>query len=475
MQYKLNSAVDNGLQPLFVTPSAQPTDSPLEILSLATEFLKAGEYSQAETMLTQLLTSDLNEIDWLLQYTVASNLGYSAELRNQGERALEWYSRALALAQTYSNDIFDYRRNAELNVASACRIAGRTSAFDGNLAKFESDQASSEINSEQNSNISCGVIPSTVDEVSTMMSKAYTLFGSSLYSEAFAIAEKGLQFLQPFEGLAHSYSAHFNLICGICSRYLGLPEQAIRNMEAITFTLENSDSPFLARVFVELGICWRRLGRIDAAIGAYRNVIEIEDSPLGMKTANLGLAYQGLGVIAVDSDDYSRAEKHYLRALDVQKAVSGDQSRPVAEVLSNLAKLMIRQERLIDAELLLLQSVSIYEKLLPSESAESAYAQCVLGELLLKKKNYVQARECLVSAINTRSRLLGHEHISTSRARFALAVAELELGKTDEAEVLYARASRILLNDREVSQSERAQVLLFGDVIKDNAKRLHRS
>ena len=157
---------------------------------------------------------------------------------------------------------------------------------------------------------------------------------------------------------------------------------------------------------------------------------------------DISSANHNMGAILCNQNRHRKAEEFYEKALSVRRERLGPQHPHTQMSLAGLATVYIRQERYVDAETLLVQilpkhhgSQSVWDPsiLFPLESLAILHA---LQDRLMDAEMSFRLvwTEC--------NRLHGSLHPNTLQAAHNLAICLQDQGRYDEAEELYALASK---------------------------------
>lgn len=159
---------------------------------------------------------------------------------------------------------------------------------------------------------------------------------------------------------------------------------------------------------------------------------KLPDALFAMLSNNMGDLYSELG-------KYAEAQKFFERALELDRKVSGNQSRDVAAALDGLAVVFERQGKIEKANELHKQSLEIWEKIAP-DSPDLGICLTNLGVLCGHQKRYSDAEKYLERALQIFEKTLGGHHPQYQESLVNLAVLYSMENKTAEAEEYFKRA-----------------------------------
>jgi serine/threonine-protein kinase len=151
---------------------------------------------------------------------------------------------------------------------------------------------------------------------------------------------------------------------------------------------------------------------------------------------SLGMTYLNLGV-------YDDADKQLRRALEVRRALHGQDHIDVATSMQNLSILLAAKGDLRGAEPLCRQALEIARRTSGEESLEVASILNTLGGLLLREGDLPGAEAANRESLEIRSGLLGEGHPDVAESLNDLAVVLGTKGDHRQAEALHRQALEI--------------------------------
>jgi eukaryotic-like serine/threonine-protein kinase len=277
-----------------------------------------------------------------------------------------------------------------------------------------------------------------------------------------------------------------------------------------------------ARMQSVLGRAYRGLGVYDRAEPLLAASLDTYRSAYGDNSLEVAGALNSLGLIYIDRERLSDAERMHREALEIRRALLGPDHRDVAQSLNNLAAALQNSGRLDDAEALYDELLAIHARMDPPDSASWAdalntrmalafrkdeidvalplarqildinralygdahprVAQSMnnLAQLLVRTGAHEEAEPLLRESLAQIREFLGGEHPNIAAGAGNLAGVLRSLGRAEEAEPLYLEAlamNRRLLGDRHpavaVVLNNYADLLLDRGATRD-AERLYR-
>ncbi|NEP09222.1 MAG: tetratricopeptide repeat protein [Symploca sp. SIO2C1] len=154
-------------------------------------------------------------------------------------------------------------------------------------------------------------------------------------------------------------------------------------------------------------------------------------------TAN---SFNNLAIIYSDKRRYSEAEILYLEALAIWRRLLGDNHINIVQTLNNLAYIYEKQGRYKESETLYVEALDIRESLLGSEHLDVALSLNNLGGIYTSQGRYKEAEPLYVKALDIRESLLGSEHLDVALSLNNLGGIYTSQGRYKEAEPLYVKA-----------------------------------
>jgi len=140
---------------------------------------------------------------------------------------------------------------------------------------------------------------------------------------------------------------------------------------------------------------------------------------------------------------YREAERLLLQALTLSERLHGAEDPTTAGVLQDLGWLAHRRGQQAQAEERYQRALAIRERILGEHHPQTAQTLYTLGLLYLNRRELVQAEQLLQRALAIQEQQLGPEHPHVAEALNALGMLARARGEYEQAEVLYRRALAI--------------------------------
>ncbi|MCP4544851.1 MAG: tetratricopeptide repeat protein, partial [bacterium] len=164
---------------------------------------------------------------------------------------------------------------------------------------------------------------------------------------------------------------------------------------------------------------------------------------LSLKTGKYGTLLNDVGYYLDDRADYDRAERLYLRALEIREEILGSKHPNVAVSLNNLGLLYDNQGKYEAAEPLYQRSLEIREEVRGSNHPSVATSLNNLAALYQTQGKSEKAEPLYLRALEIREEVLGPKHPDIAVVLNNLALLYKTQDKYDKAEPLYLRALEI--------------------------------
>ncbi|MEM7352892.1 MAG: serine/threonine-protein kinase [Acidobacteriota bacterium] len=166
----------------------------------------------------------------------------------------------------------------------------------------------------------------------------------------------------------------------------------------------------------------------------------------------LGRTYGALGALEV-------AESLIGESLAIRRRLLGDDHRLVAESSFNLAYILRRQDKILQARVLMRSALEILRRKVAGDDLQLARAMTNYAGLLKDLEAYAEAEALYRESLAMKQRLFGEQHREVARGLSNLGTLLEELERYDEAEELFRKAlairrSELAEDDPELVQSQ---------------------
>jgi tetratricopeptide (TPR) repeat protein len=149
-----------------------------------------------------------------------------------------------------------------------------------------------------------------------------------------------------------------------------------------------------------------------------------------------------LGIIYMDDDKYGEAEPLFLRTLEIDRRVLGEEHLSTLIVTANLARVYRLEGKYGEAESLSLKALGIASRVLGEKHQATIFLTNGLGWLYYVEGKYERAQALFSKALDAGKRG-PEEHPQTLDSEIGVADIYLKQGKYAAAEQLYSRVLEI--------------------------------
>lgn len=212
-----------------------------------------------------------------------------------------------------------------------------------------------------------------------------------------------------------------------------------------------------ASIRMSLGNTYHLLGEYSAAEPHLERALQLREHELGEENPNtLGSIHQ-LALLYRKQGEFNKAEPLAIRVLDIRKRVLGDEHLHTLRSMNNLAALYYMQGQLDKATHILTDILEIRKRVLGEEHPNTLDSMNNLAILYYRQGQYNKAEPLYINSINLSERVLGREHPSTLLSTINLALLYQDQGYFEKSEVLY---KQVLESQKRVLGNEHPDTLL---------------
>ncbi len=227
---------------------------------------------------------------------------------------------------------------------------------------------------------------------------------------------------------AEQYLLQLYINSGNLLEITGFVKEALKLQQDVKQIAEKEGNiPILITAYGNIGSCYRKLKEFEKARQMYKAAIPLikkNNSP-----EQLGMVYQGLGVVERDAGNTDLGLNYYRRALAIYKKVDSKTGAGIVSV--NIGNCFMDIQQLDSAEVYLLQGLDLVKN-------TNSYRQTMLGykslaALELKRKNYQQANKYLTFENQYKDSVMlhqGNEVLAEMFARYEVERKERELAES---------------------------------------------
>ncbi|HEX3123230.1 MAG TPA: serine/threonine-protein kinase [Rhodanobacteraceae bacterium] len=188
------------------------------------------------------------------------------------------------------------------------------------------------------------------------------------------------------------------------------------------------DNPAMGPAWNELGILEWDLGNHQASIDAYEHALTLYRKAYGENdTRTLGTE-SNLAEVLVMNDRDDEAEPLLVDCIEKARKLQDGPNRLLANALDMLSEVRIDTKRFAEAAVLAAEADAMFAKLLGARHNYRAFALVHLGKARLGLKDGSGALAAFTESLDLRREAFGNEHKDTANSLWNLGNAEVELG-----------------------------------------------
>lgn len=190
---------------------------------------------------------------------------------------------------------------------------------------------------------------------------------------------------------------------------------AVREYQAALDAVEGAEvSMTVSRILMQghnnIGVAYRRLGRVEDAMQHYQTNLKIVKEVYENDHPQLGFAYNSLGSAYYSKGDYGTAAEYFLQSAAVFQAAYGENYSRVAAALNNAGISYFYLDDLESATHYLERAQRIKENILGADHPDTAVGYSNLAAIHQENKNYSAAQNNFERSIAVRKKAYGPDH-----------------------------------------------------------------
>ncbi len=232
--------------------------------------------------------------------------------------------------------------------------------------------------------------------------------------EAGTWAEKAVEIVEEAQhtGLtrAHAYRS-----LGYYNDGMGNYDLAIENYHEALNALAGKERSIevinaLAIIHNNIGISFRRMGRIESAREHYLKNLELVREAFGSNHVQLGYAYNSIGTVYYTLGDYGTAGDYFRRSADVFRINFGEDNPLHAAALNNAVSSYMSLNDHERALTLMNRVQEIILRTRGGDHSDAAYGYSNLGSILAQMEEFEEALESYERSLEIRKKIFGPDH-----------------------------------------------------------------
>lgn len=240
---------------------------------------------------------------------------------------------------------------------------------------------------------------------------------------------------------------------------LGDYQSAFEQFDLARQRLEQSDSPKLISVLINMGLMLNRLGRPSDAQPHLERAVELGRARWGNEHGLVATAINHLGMALEHQEDFAGANMKYREALALREASLGPEHPQVATSLNNVALMERKAGELKVAQELVSRGLEIREAAFGPDSPRTAFSANLLGAIASEQGRHDEAIALHHRALAIYEASMGPDHPEVATVLDNLGDAlghdgQSALALTHQRRALEIRRSALGTDHRETALSE---------------------
>ncbi len=200
----------------------------------------------------------------------------------------------------------------------------------------------------------------------------------------------------------------------------------------------------LASTLMRLARAERGVGKLNEAGATFDETKTLLDSQHVEESQEYADLLQSMALMEMMRGEFKSAEQRFLDSIDISRRLKGD-SMQVAVTKRDLASLYIWMNRLVDAERIARDAVTLSERVLSERHPDRLRAQLVFGDVLFQRGKLEEAATMVEHAVAVQRSVYRNTgpHLAQSLER--LGVIKEAQGRGDDAETLFRESLTVAL------------------------------
>jgi tetratricopeptide (TPR) repeat protein len=203
------------------------------------------------------------------------------------------------------------------------------------------------------------------------------------------------------------------------------------------------DHPNVAISLNNLALLYYSQGKYGEAEPLYMRCLAISEKVLGPDHPNVAISLNNLALLYRAQAKYGEAEPLYMRCLAIKEKALGPDHPDVATSLNNLALLYDSQGKYGEAEPLYMRCLAIWEKVFGPDHPNVAISLNNLALLYTAQGKYAEAEPLYMRCLAIKEKVFGPNHPEVAVVCKNMAELYRKIGKKEEVDKLEERADRI--------------------------------
>lgn len=199
----------------------------------------------------------------------------------------------------------------------------------------------------------------------------------------------------------------------------------------------------IASILNKMGNLYYEKGEFEAAIGMYRQGLQVERVVLDRNHPNITVTLSNIGQIYKQRGDFDSALRLYEEAYSIQSNSLDVHDPRVAVTLSNMGLIHYQNKNYSAALEMYQEALRIRRDAFSDDNLEVASSLNSVGLVLFKLGLHALALQSFTESLRVRRILLGEAHLDVAVILYNISTIYLELGNEDEAMKCYQETLRV--------------------------------
>ncbi|MBQ2303223.1 MAG: tetratricopeptide repeat protein [Bacteroidales bacterium] len=205
----------------------------------------------------------------------------------------------------------------------------------------------------------------------------------------------------------------------------------------------NGQNDITAGAYNNIGIVYDNLGDYDKALEYYFKALEIKKAVLGENNADTAGSYNNIGLVYKNLGDYNKALEYHNKALEIRKDVLGENHPDIAMSYNNIGVIYNNLGDYNKALEFHSKALEIRKEVLGEKNVDIAMSYNNIGSVYYNLGNYNEALKLYNKALEIKREVLGEKHADTAGSYNNIGIVYKNLGDYDKALEYYNKALEI--------------------------------
>ena len=218
-------------------------------------------------------------------------------------------------------------------------------------------------------------------------------------------------------------------------------------LKAITIREEVSgkEHPDTAAAYNNIGVVYDNQNEYDKALAYHEKALVICEKVLGAAHPDTATTYNNIAMVYDNMGDYDKALAYYEKALRIYEKVSGEEHPNTATTYNNIGRVFYTLGEYNKALDYYKKDLVISEKVLGAAHPDTATTYNNIGEVYRKQGDYDKALEYYGKALHIFEKVLGEDHPLTVTTYNNIALVYDNMDEYDKALAYYEKAYPVYL------------------------------